>query len=82
MNLDLAGKSVVINSFMKTIAKENGRYGIRCNVVCSGVTVPEEAEDVGSTACGLTLPACLLPSSWKSSQRLAIEESWAARGRS
>ena len=37
-------------SFMKTIAKENGRYGIRCNVVCPGVTIPEEAEDVGSTS--------------------------------
>ena len=35
---------------MKTIAKENGRYGIRCNVVCPGVTIPEEAEDVGSTS--------------------------------
>jgi 2-hydroxycyclohexanecarboxyl-CoA dehydrogenase len=25
-------------------------YGIRCNVVCPGVTIPEEAEDVGSTS--------------------------------
>ena len=36
-----------INSFMKTIAKENGRYGIRCNVVCPGVTIPEEDEEIG-----------------------------------
>lgn len=36
-----------INSFMKTIAKENGRNGIRCNVVCPGVTIPED-EAVGS----------------------------------
>ena len=35
-----------INSFMKTIAKENGRYGIRCNVVCPGVTIPYEDEEV------------------------------------
>lgn len=33
-----------INSFMKTIAKENGRYGIRCNVVCPGVTIPDASE--------------------------------------
>ena len=36
-----------INSFMKTIARENGRYGVRCNVVCPGVTVPEEDEEIG-----------------------------------
>ena len=38
------GMKAGINSFMKTIAKENGRYGIRCNVVCPGVTVPDEDE--------------------------------------
>ena len=35
------GVKAAVNSFMKTIAKENGRYGIRCNVVCPGVTIPE-----------------------------------------
>ncbi|MBV1879010.1 MAG: SDR family oxidoreductase [Pseudomonadales bacterium] len=40
------GMKAGINSFMKTIAKENGRYGVRCNVVCPGVTVPEETEEV------------------------------------
>ena len=35
---------------MKTIAKENGRYGIRCNVVCPGVTIPEEDEEVGENS--------------------------------
>jgi len=39
-----------INAFMKTLAKENGRYGIRCNTVCPGVTVPEEDEEVGATS--------------------------------
>ena len=39
-----------INSFMKTIAKENGRYGIRCNVVCPGVTIPEEDGAVGANS--------------------------------
>lgn len=44
------GTKAAVNSFMKTIAKENGRYGIRCNVVCPGVTVPETDEEVGSTS--------------------------------
>ena len=39
-----------INALMKTLAKENGRYGIRCNAVCPGVTVPEEDEEVGATS--------------------------------
>jgi|TARA_Y100000310_G_scaffold33754_1_gene31905 NAD(P)-dependent dehydrogenase (short-subunit alcohol dehydrogenase family) len=39
-----------INSFMKTIAKENGRYGVRCNVVCPGVTVPEEDDEIGANS--------------------------------
>ena len=44
------GVKAGVNSFMKTLAKENGRYGIRCNTVCPGVTVPEEDEEVGSTS--------------------------------
>lgn len=44
------GVKAAINSFMKTIAKENGRYGIRCNIVCPGITVPEADEEVGSTS--------------------------------
>jgi 2-hydroxycyclohexanecarboxyl-CoA dehydrogenase len=39
-----------VNSFMKTIAKENGRHGIRCNAVCPGVTIPEEDEEVGANS--------------------------------
>lgn len=41
------GAKAAINSFMKTIAKENGRAGIRCNVVCPGVTIPADDEEVG-----------------------------------
>ena len=41
------GAKAAVNSFMKTIAKENGRAGIRCNVVCPGVTIPEADEEVG-----------------------------------
>jgi NAD(P)-dependent dehydrogenase (short-subunit alcohol dehydrogenase family) len=44
------GVKAAINSFMKTIARENGRYGIRCNVVCPGVTVPSSAEEVGGSS--------------------------------
>lgn len=45
-----AGAKAAINAFMKTIAKENGRVGIRCNVVCPGVTIPEEADEVGAAS--------------------------------
>lgn len=41
------GTKAAINSFMKTIAKENGRAGIRCNVVCPGITIPETDDEVG-----------------------------------
>jgi NAD(P)-dependent dehydrogenase (short-subunit alcohol dehydrogenase family) len=44
------GVKAAVNSFMKTIAKENGRYGIRCNVVCPGVTIPETADEVGGNS--------------------------------
>jgi NAD(P)-dependent dehydrogenase (short-subunit alcohol dehydrogenase family) len=44
------GTKAAVNSFMKTIAKENGRYGIRCNCVCPGVTIPETEDEVGGTS--------------------------------
>jgi len=44
------GVKAAINSFMKTVAKENGRAGIRCNVVCPGVTIPEDDEEVGANS--------------------------------
>ena len=44
------GLKAAVNSFMKSIARENGRYGIRCNVVCPGVTLPEKAEDAGESS--------------------------------
>lgn len=34
-------------SLSKSIAREVGRYGIRANVVCPGMTRPESAEEVG-----------------------------------
>lgn len=36
-----------INTFAKAIAKEYGRYGIRCNVVAPGVVPPPGPEHVG-----------------------------------
>lgn len=42
------GLKAAVNSFMKTIARENGRSGIRCNVVCPGVTIPDSSEEVGA----------------------------------
>ncbi|MDP3137536.1 MAG: SDR family oxidoreductase [Burkholderiaceae bacterium] len=45
-----AGTKAAVNGFMKSIARENGRYGIRCNVVCPGVTVPESVDEVGGTS--------------------------------
>jgi len=44
------GAKAAVNSFMKSIAKENGRAGIRCNVVCPGITIPETDEEVGGTS--------------------------------
>jgi len=44
------GTKAAINSFLKTIARENGRYGIRCNIVCPGVTVPETADEVSKAS--------------------------------
>jgi 2-hydroxycyclohexanecarboxyl-CoA dehydrogenase len=44
------GVKAAINSFMKTIARENGRSGIRCNVVCPGVTIPEADDEVGAAS--------------------------------
>ncbi len=44
------GVKAAVNAFMKTIARENGRYGIRCNVVCPGVTIPATSDEVGGNS--------------------------------
>jgi NAD(P)-dependent dehydrogenase (short-subunit alcohol dehydrogenase family) len=41
------GVKAAVNSFMKTIAREVGRFGIRANTVCPGVTVPKEETQIG-----------------------------------
>jgi NAD(P)-dependent dehydrogenase (short-subunit alcohol dehydrogenase family) len=55
------GMKAAINSFMKTVAKENGRYGIRCNVVCPGVTIPSKREDVGETSMWADMDSMFTP---------------------
>ena len=44
------GVKAAINSSMKTIARENGRYSIRCNVVCPGVTLPQGEDEIGNAS--------------------------------
>lgn len=55
------GMKAAVNSFMKTIAKENGRYGIRCNVVCPGVTIPAAPEHVGQTSMWANVDSMFTP---------------------
>ena len=56
-----AGVKAGINGFMKTIARENGRSGIRCNVVCPGVTIPETDDEVGETSMWLDKDSMFTP---------------------
>lgn len=55
------GVKAAVNSFMKTIAKENGRYGIRCNVVCPGVTIPATTDEVGGNSMWTNAEAMFTP---------------------
>ena len=55
------GVKAAVNSFMKTIAREVGRFGIRANTVCPGVTIPKEDAQIGDKsmwkqAAGLFTP--------------------------
>ncbi len=55
------GVKAAINSFMKTIAKENGRFGVRCNVVCPGVTLPPQDEEVSPNSMWADREAMFTP---------------------
>ena len=50
-----------VNSFMKTIARENGRFGIRCNAVCPGITLPDSSGDVGQNSMWRDVDAMFSP---------------------
>jgi len=60
------GLKAAVNSFMKTIAKENGRYNIRCNCVCPGVTVPETTDETSDN------------SMWKDKNAMFTDDQFAA----
>lgn len=55
------GMKAAVNSFMKSIAKENGRFGIRCNSVCPGITIPESDEDIGEKSMWVNKDAMFTP---------------------
>lgn len=55
------GVKAAVNGFMKTIARENGRDGIRCNVVCPGVTIPEDDAEIGATSLWVNKDAMFTP---------------------
>ncbi|MBI4694331.1 MAG: SDR family oxidoreductase [Gammaproteobacteria bacterium] len=54
------GMKAAVNSFMKTVAKENGRNGIRCNVVCPGVTIPAD-DEVGANSMWVNKDSMFTP---------------------
>ncbi len=45
-----AGAKGAVISFSKSIAKENGRYGINVNVVCPATIVPSSDEEIGESS--------------------------------
>ena len=55
------GVKAAINAFMKSIARENGRYGIRCNVVCPGVTIPATSDEVGGNSMWSNVDSMFTP---------------------
>lgn len=55
------GVKAAVNGFMKSIARESGRDGIRCNVVCPGVTIPKEEGEVGSASLWTNKDEVLTP---------------------
>ena len=69
------GMKAGINSFMKTIAKENGRYGVRANVVCPGVTIPDSTEEVGENSMWLNADEMFTPDQLQSvAKRLPLRK--------
>jgi 2-hydroxycyclohexanecarboxyl-CoA dehydrogenase len=54
------GIKAAINSVMKTLAKENGRYGIRCNAVCPGITIPAD-DEIGQSSMWVNKDSMFTP---------------------
>lgn len=42
-----AGTKGAVISLTKSVARENGRFGVRLNVVCPGATIPQSEDEVG-----------------------------------
>jgi len=42
-----AGTKAAVIAFTKSVARENGRFGIRLNVVCPGATFPTSVDEIG-----------------------------------
>lgn len=52
------GTKGAVISLTKAVARENGRFGVRLNVVCPGATIPQSEEEVGEQSmwkAGLSL---------------------------
>jgi 2-hydroxycyclohexanecarboxyl-CoA dehydrogenase len=72
------GMKAAINRFMK-IAKENGRNGLRCNVVLAGLTLPEAESDVGGISLWHDPTGMFKPEQLKESHRRSACTGSAAR---
>ena len=46
-----ASKAAMV-ALARTTAREHGRHGIRSNIVCPGLVIPDGPEAVGPPACG------------------------------
>jgi 2-hydroxycyclohexanecarboxyl-CoA dehydrogenase len=63
-----SGAKGAVIAFSKAVAKETGRYGIRLNVVCPGVTVPV-ADEMGKDSMWKELGTFFTPETLKSVQK-------------
>ena len=62
-----AGTKAGVIAFSKSLAREVGRHGIRLNVVCPGMTIPDSEEDFG----GLSMWAAEANRAWSAPEMQA-----------